>query len=104
MSLSLQPHPSFAGRPGPLLVVVADGVGVASAVATARVWDIAASAVLVEAAGGACVALGEPVFPLVVGRDHLRVRVPSAMGPSQRFLEDLVARLTPEDGSRLVIP
>jgi 2,3-bisphosphoglycerate-independent phosphoglycerate mutase len=29
MSLSLQPHPSFAGRPGPLLVVVADGVGVA---------------------------------------------------------------------------
>lgn len=29
MSLSLQSHPSFAGRPGPLLVIVADGVGVA---------------------------------------------------------------------------
>ncbi|WP_040492776.1 2,3-bisphosphoglycerate-independent phosphoglycerate mutase [Ilumatobacter nonamiensis] len=28
-SLSLQPHPSFTGRPGPVLVVVADGVGVA---------------------------------------------------------------------------
>ena len=28
-SLSLQPHPSFTGRPGPLLVIVADGVGVA---------------------------------------------------------------------------
>ncbi len=27
--LSLQPHPDFAGRPGPLLVIVADGVGVA---------------------------------------------------------------------------
>ncbi|WP_420452389.1 2,3-bisphosphoglycerate-independent phosphoglycerate mutase [Ilumatobacter sp.] len=28
-SLTLRPHPSFTGRPGPLLVVVADGVGVA---------------------------------------------------------------------------
>ena len=28
-SLSLRPHPSFSGRPGPVLVVVADGVGVA---------------------------------------------------------------------------
>jgi len=28
MSLSLRPHPSFAGRPGPLLLVIADGVGV----------------------------------------------------------------------------
>jgi 2,3-bisphosphoglycerate-independent phosphoglycerate mutase len=29
MSLDLSPHPSFAGRPGPLLLVIADGVGVA---------------------------------------------------------------------------
>jgi len=29
MSLSLAKHPSFAGRPGPLLLVIADGVGVA---------------------------------------------------------------------------
>jgi 2,3-bisphosphoglycerate-independent phosphoglycerate mutase len=29
MTLSLQKHPSFAGRPGPVLIVVADGVGVA---------------------------------------------------------------------------
>ena len=29
MTLSLEKHPSFAGRPGPVLVVVADGVGVA---------------------------------------------------------------------------
>ena len=28
-SLSLEPHPSFTGRPGPVLVVVADGVGIA---------------------------------------------------------------------------
>lgn len=27
--LSLRPHPSFTGRPGPLLLVIADGVGVA---------------------------------------------------------------------------
>jgi 2,3-bisphosphoglycerate-independent phosphoglycerate mutase len=29
MSLHLRPHPSFAGRPGPVVIVVADGVGVA---------------------------------------------------------------------------
>jgi 2,3-bisphosphoglycerate-independent phosphoglycerate mutase len=29
MALELRPHPSFAGRPGPLLLVIADGVGVA---------------------------------------------------------------------------
>ena len=29
MSLALRKHPSFAGRPGPLLLVIADGVGVA---------------------------------------------------------------------------
>lgn len=31
MSLHLDRHPSFAGRPGPLLLVIADGVGVAPA-------------------------------------------------------------------------
>ncbi|MGK0425550.1 MAG: 2,3-bisphosphoglycerate-independent phosphoglycerate mutase, partial [Ilumatobacter sp.] len=29
MALSLSKHPSFSGRPGPILLVVADGVGVA---------------------------------------------------------------------------
>ncbi len=29
MSLALRSHPSFAGRPGPVLIVIADGVGVA---------------------------------------------------------------------------
>ena len=29
MSLTLNPHPSFTGRSGPLLLVIADGVGVA---------------------------------------------------------------------------
>ncbi|MGF1595431.1 MAG: 2,3-bisphosphoglycerate-independent phosphoglycerate mutase [Acidimicrobiales bacterium] len=31
MELHLDPHPSFSGRPGPVLIVVADGVGVAPA-------------------------------------------------------------------------
>ena len=31
MALSLSKHPSFSGRPGPVLVVIADGVGVAPA-------------------------------------------------------------------------
>ena len=34
MELHLEPHPTFAGRPGPVLVVVADGVGVAPPVAS----------------------------------------------------------------------
>ena len=29
MTLSLEPHPTFAGRSGPVLIVVADGVGIA---------------------------------------------------------------------------
>ena len=29
MTLSLDPHPIFQGRSGPVLVVVADGVGIA---------------------------------------------------------------------------
>lgn len=80
--------------------LVADGVGVASLSGGARVWDVAASAVLVEAAGGGAVALAEEqVFPLEPGRDYTDVKVPSALGPSQPWLEDLVARLTPEGGS-----
>ena len=29
MTLHLEPHPSFSGRPGPVLLVIADGVGIA---------------------------------------------------------------------------
>ena len=38
-SLSLKPHPSFSGRPGPVLVVIADGVGVAPAGASNAVTE-----------------------------------------------------------------
>ena len=81
--------------------LVADGVGVASVTTGARVWDIAASAVLVESAGGASVLLDDPVFPLVPDLDHSPIRVPSAHGPSQHFLGELVRRLTPDGGSLL---
>ena len=40
-SLSLSPHPSFSGRPGPVLVVIADGVGVAPAGASNAVTEAA---------------------------------------------------------------
>lgn len=39
--LSLRPHPSFTGRPGPLLVVVADGVGVAPSGASNAITEAA---------------------------------------------------------------
>jgi myo-inositol-1(or 4)-monophosphatase len=81
--------------------LVADGVGVAAATTGARVWDVAAAAVLVESAGGSSVALGAPVFPLAPGLDHTAIRVPTAHGPSHTFLDELVHRLTPEGGSLL---
>ena len=81
--------------------LVADGVGVAAATTGARVWDVAAAAVLVESAGGASVLLADPVFPLVPDLDHTAIRVPSAFGPTQAFLEELVHRLTPDGGSLL---
>lgn len=83
--------------------LVADGVGVASLSTGAHLWDVAASAVLVESAGGGGVALAGEAFPLVPGRDYTSVKVPSALGPSQAFLEDLIDRLTPEGGA-LVSP
>lgn len=39
MTLSLSKHPSFSGRPGPVLVVVADGVGVAPAGASNAITE-----------------------------------------------------------------
>lgn len=81
--------------------LVADGVGVASITTGARVWDVAASAVLVEAAGGGAVVLAEEVFPLQPGHDYVGTRAASATGPSQAFLEDLLARLAPDGGSLL---
>ena len=41
MTLSLSKHPSFSGRPGPVLVVVADGVGVAPPGASNAVTEAA---------------------------------------------------------------
>lgn len=81
--------------------LVADGIGVAAASTGPRVWDVAAAAVLVESAGGGSVALGEEVLPLTPGRDYTDVRVPAAHGPSTAWLEELIARLTPEGGSLL---
>lgn len=81
--------------------LVADGVGVAAASTGPRVWDLAAAAVLVESAGGGSVVLDEEVFPLAPGRDYTDVKVPAAHGPSTTFLEELIARLTPEGGSLL---
>ncbi|MFT6804544.1 MAG: myo-inositol-1(or 4)-monophosphatase [Nitriliruptoraceae bacterium] len=90
-------NPRVLGAMAVDAALVADGVGVASAHAGGRVWDVAASAVLVTEAGGAAVALGDPVFPLVAGLDHAHVRVPSAFGTSQQLLEQLIEALTPED-------
>jgi len=51
MALELQSHPSFAGRPGPLLLVIADGVGVAPP-GPSNAVDVAATPRLDELTGG----------------------------------------------------
>lgn len=51
MSLELAKHPSFAGRPGPVLLVIADGVGVAPAVPSNAV-AVAATPTLDRLTGG----------------------------------------------------
>lgn len=51
MSLHLDPHPSFAGRPGPVLLVIADGVGIAPDVPSNAV-AVAATPVLDGLSGG----------------------------------------------------
>jgi 2,3-bisphosphoglycerate-independent phosphoglycerate mutase len=51
MALELASHPSFAGRPGPVLLVIADGVGVAAA-APSNAVAVAATPVLDRLADG----------------------------------------------------
>ena len=81
--------------------LVADGVGVAMGSTGPAVWDVAAAAVLVEAAGGGSVCLDREAFPIEPGRDYADLKVPSMMGPSHGFLEELLHRLTPDGGSLL---
>ncbi len=51
MSLELRKHPSFAGRPGPVLLVIADGVGVAPP-APSNAVTVADTPTLDELTGG----------------------------------------------------
>ncbi len=53
MALHLDPHPSFTGRTGPVLIVVADGVGVAPEGLTNAVTDAAHSGDIAKGIPGA---------------------------------------------------
>jgi len=60
------------------LLLVAAGVAIGGVEATPKIWDIAAVWVILKAAGGDLVFLGDkPIFPLQPGQDYGEVPIPS---------------------------
>lgn len=75
-------NPRVMGSTALDLAVVAEGVAAAALARVPRVWDVAAGAVLVTAAGGSLTTFGsEPLFPLIPGVEHATRSVATAGGP-----------------------
>jgi myo-inositol-1(or 4)-monophosphatase len=59
-------------------LTVAAGTVLGGVEATPKIWDIAGAWVIVQAAGGAWVALdSQPIFPLKVGQDYGKRSLPT---------------------------
>lgn len=81
--------------------LAASGTSLAALDSTPKVWDMAAGWLLVTEAGGVVVQLeGEPMFPLVPGRDYRRVAHPQLSAPNMDLADDILnhlqARSAPE--------
>lgn len=75
------------------LALVACGVAIATHQRVPKLWDMAAGSLLVEEAGGAHVALGDPLVPPAPGTDMAGRSCPSIAGPDEAWLRDLAAAL-----------
>jgi myo-inositol-1(or 4)-monophosphatase len=76
--------------------LAAAGVAVASLDMTPKVWDMAAGWLLVREAGGVVTQLeGEPMFPLVAGRDYESIFHPQLSAPGESIARELIQRLKP---------
>lgn len=71
--------------------LAASGVTLASLDSTPKVWDMAAGWLLVTEAGGVVVQLeGDPMFPLVPGRDYRRIAYPQLSAPNMDLAEGIL--------------
>jgi myo-inositol-1(or 4)-monophosphatase len=71
--------------------LAASGTSLASLDSTPKVWDMAAGWLLVREAGGVVVQLeGDPMFPLVPGRDYRRIAHPQLSAPNMDLAEDIL--------------
>jgi myo-inositol-1(or 4)-monophosphatase len=76
--------------------LAASGVSVASLDSTPKVWDMAAGWLLVSEAGGVVVQLdGDPMFPLVAGRDYRRIAYPQLSAANMDLAEDILDHIQP---------
>ncbi len=90
----LRLNPRVMGSTALDLAVVAEGVAVASVAVRPHVWDVAAGAVLVEAAGGQLVTVdGSPLLPLHAGEDHAKRTAATAAAGTHRYAHGLATAL-----------
>ena len=68
--------PRILGSAAYNFCAVAKGVAVIGFESIPKIWDIAASWLVLKEAGGALASLNGPVFPLEPGRDYKRVPIP----------------------------
>lgn len=75
------------------LAHVAAGAAVATYQRIPKIWDLAAGSLLVTEAGGAHLAMDEPILPPTVGTDMATRPCASVAGPDEAWLRDLMAAL-----------
>ena len=95
MTLSLDPHPVFAGRSGPVLVVVADGVGIAPehiSRITERFYRVDFASERVRGGTG----LGLAIVKHVLRRHRTLLKVTSELGEGSLFSCEFPRNLTNE--------
>ncbi|MGL5082764.1 MAG: inositol monophosphatase family protein [Microcoleaceae cyanobacterium] len=84
-------------------LLVASGVSIAGTEATPRVWDIAATWVIVQAAGAVWVSLGsEASFPLKVGKDYSTQSYPTLVTNRVEIVSVLKPLIQPLHSSQLL--
>jgi len=89
-------NPRVMGSTALDLAIVAEGVAVASVAVRPHVWDIAAGQAIVNAAGGAIVALdGAPLLPLRPREQYAGTTVATAAAGTAAYARDLATALLP---------
>lgn len=73
------------------LLIVAQGVTIGAVEATPKIWDIAGVWPIIQAAGGAWIALApNPIFPLTVGQNYSQVAYPTLALSQDQWVEQFV--------------